>query len=122
MTPFGIHLRQLRLKRGVTQKQMAGAIGVSPAYLSALEHGKRGTPSYPLLQRIVGYLNIIWDDAERLQELGRLSNPRVVIDTSQLSATATKAANTLAQTIAHLEEGHLEKLLMLLQETPNKNS
>ena len=69
MTPFGLRLRELREQRNLTQREMAAAIGVSPAYLSALEHGKRGHPSWALLQRIVGYFNIIWDDAEQLQNL-----------------------------------------------------
>ena len=68
MTPFGEHLRRLRRKKGVTQQDMADAIGVSQAYLSALEHGKRGQPSWPLLQSITGYFNIIWDEAEALQK------------------------------------------------------
>ncbi|TKB38718.1 MAG: helix-turn-helix transcriptional regulator, partial [Mesorhizobium sp.] len=37
MTPFGERLRVLRNERGVSQKDMAKAIGVSAAYLSALE-------------------------------------------------------------------------------------
>ena len=55
MTPFGERIRALRIERGVSQKEMAAAIGVSPAYLSALEHGRRGVPSWTLLQKIIGY-------------------------------------------------------------------
>lgn len=66
MTPFGDALRQLRERKGVSQKEMAAAIGVSPAYLSALEHGKRGLPNFDFLQRVAGYFNIIWDEAEEL--------------------------------------------------------
>ena len=39
MTPFGVKLRQIRAERGITLKQMAESLGVSPAYLSSLEHG-----------------------------------------------------------------------------------
>ena len=42
MTPFGERVRALREKRGVSQKQMAKKLAISPAYLSALEHGHRG--------------------------------------------------------------------------------
>ncbi len=42
MTPFGEKMRKLRADRAITLKQMSTAIGVSSAYLSALEHGKRG--------------------------------------------------------------------------------
>jgi transcriptional regulator with XRE-family HTH domain len=62
-TPFGKAVRHLRDRKGVSQKEMAAALGVSPAYLSALEHGKRGTPSFDFLQRVAGYFNVIWDEA-----------------------------------------------------------
>uniref|UniRef100_UPI00146FE038 helix-turn-helix domain-containing protein n=1 Tax=Escherichia coli TaxID=562 RepID=UPI00146FE038 len=50
MTPFGRKLRELRAERGITLKDMAAALRVTPAYLSALEHGKRGRPSWRLVQ------------------------------------------------------------------------
>ncbi len=43
MTPFGARLRALRAQRGVTLKDLAAALQVSAAYLSALEHGRRGS-------------------------------------------------------------------------------
>ena len=78
MTPFGERLRELRRAKGVSQKQMAASLGVSAAYLSALEHGRRGMPSWAMVQKIIGYFNIIWDDAEELQRLADTSDPRVV--------------------------------------------
>jgi len=36
MTPFGVKLRQLRAERGIALKDMAEALGVSAAYLSAM--------------------------------------------------------------------------------------
>ena len=110
MTPLGLHLQQLRAQKGVSQKEMAQAIGVSPAYLSALEHGQRGQPSWALLQRIVGYFNVIWDDAESLQQLAALSDPKVTIDTRKLSARATEVTNLLAKNIDKLDEAQLDKL------------
>jgi transcriptional regulator with XRE-family HTH domain len=114
MTPFGKRLRELRASRGVTMKDMAAAIGVSPAYLSALEHGHRGTPTYYLLQRIITYFNIIWDEAEDLERLAQQSDPRVVVDTSGLSPVATTLANRLARNIGSLTDTDLEALLTLL--------
>ena len=112
MTPFGKRLRELRAERNITQKEMAAALRVSPAYLSALEHGRRGQPTWDMLQRIITFLNIIWDDAEELQNLAAVSHPRVMIDTSGLSPQATELANLLAcniriidqETIQHLSE------------------
>ena len=92
MTPFGARLREIREARGMTLKSMAAAIGVSPAYLSALEHGRRGRPTWDLLQRIIGHLNIIWDEADELERLADLSHPRIVIDTEGSDADAAMAA------------------------------
>lgn len=110
MTPFGQKLRHLRRERGVSQKDMAAAIGVSAAYLSALEHGRRGVPGWAMTQKIIGYFNIIWDDAEELQKLARTSDPKVVIDTSGLSPAATEFANLLAERVADLDDKVLAEL------------
>lgn len=116
MTPLGEKLRDLRRAKGVSQKEMADAIGVSAAYLSALEHGRRGVPTWVLLQKIIGYFNIIWDDAEEVLKLAGQSHPRVVIDTSGLSPAATELANLLAKRISALDEDALERLRGLLAE------
>jgi len=116
MTPFGQKLRELRAARGLTLKEMAAALHVTPAYLSALEHGKRGRPSWRLVQAIIGYFNVIWEKAEELERLARLSDPRVVIDTSGLAPGATEAANRLAEEIAHMTQGEITRLLALLNE------
>lgn len=102
MTPLGAKLREMRAERGVTLKEMAHAIGVSPAYLSALEHGKRGAPTWFLVQRIIVFFNIIWDDAEELCRLAQSSDPRIKIDTSGAIPEATAFANLLARTVGDL--------------------
>jgi transcriptional regulator with XRE-family HTH domain len=114
MTPFGARLREIREARGMTLKSMAAAIGVSPAYLSALEHGRRGRPTWDLLQRIIGHLNIIWDEADELERLADLSHPRIVIDTEGLSPKATELANRLAECIGSLDEERLDRLIDLV--------
>jgi len=100
----------LRAQRGVSQKQMAAAIGVSPAYLSALEHGRRGRPTFALMQRIIAYFNVIWDEAEELQRLAGLSDPRVTIDTAGMAPEATELANRLARDIGRLNDEDLVAL------------
>ena len=102
MTPLGAKLRSLREARGLTLKDMARALNVSSAYLSALEHGRRGTPTWVLLQRIITYFNVIWDEAEELQRLAELSDPRVTIETGGLAPEATELANRLGRDIARL--------------------
>ena len=107
MTPFGEKLREAR---GVTLSQMAEALDVSAAYLSALEHGRRGRPTFAFIQRIIGYFNVIWDEAEELQKLAAVSDPRVTLDTAGLSPKATHFANRIAREIHRLDEGALDEL------------
>ena len=110
MTPLGARLRAMREERGVSLKDMARALNVSSAYLSALEHGHRGRPTFTLLQRMIAYFNVIWDEAEELQRLAELSDPRVTIDTGGLEPEATELANRLARDIHRLAPEDLQVL------------
>lgn len=115
VTPLGAKIRELRAKRGVSLKEMAAALSVSSAYLSALEHGKRGKPTWFLVQRIITYFNVIWDEAEEIQRLAELSDPRITIDTAGMHPKATELANQLALKIEVLSEDSLAGLLHQLR-------
>ena len=75
MTPFGARVRELRAKHGIQLKKMAADLQVSSAYLSALEHGKRGRPGPGFVMQIANYFELIWDEVDELKELARLSHP-----------------------------------------------
>ena len=115
MTPLGSKIRELRRERGIAQKDMAKALGVSAAYLSALEHGHRGQPGWAFVQKVIGYFNIIWDEAEELENLAWASNPRVIVDTSGLSPEATRLANLLSREISWLDEETLRSLMTTIE-------
>lgn len=117
MTPFGARLRTLRAERGITLKELAGALQVSTAYLSALEHGRRGAPSAGLVHQVNEFFGLIWDDAEELAQLARLSNPRVTVNTAGLSPEQTALANRLAQTIRRLPPETVATLHAVLDAT-----
>ena len=102
MTPFGARLRELRAQRGVSLKDLAAALQVSAAYLSALEHGRRGQPSAGLVHQVNEFFGLIWDDAEEMARLARQSHPKVTLDPSGLSPEATALANRLARDIRRL--------------------
>lgn len=115
MTPFGEKLRALRAERGISLGEMAEAIGVTPTYLSALEHGRRGQPNWVFVQRVIHFFNIIWDDAEELQRLADVSHPRVTVDTAGLDPRATLLANRLARRIGELDGTTLDKLIKAIE-------
>ena len=76
MTPLGAKLRALREARGISLKEMAAALNVSSAYLSALEHGRRGTPTSFLLHRIIAFFNVIWVKRRNCSASPRFRTPR----------------------------------------------
>jgi transcriptional regulator with XRE-family HTH domain len=117
VTPFGVRLRALRAARGITLRDLAAQLQVSSAYLSALEHGRRGAPSTGLVHQVCDVFGLIWDEAEELARLARLSHPRVVVDTAGLTPEQTALANRLAQTIARLPPETIASLHAVLDAT-----
>ncbi len=114
MTPFGQEIRRLRDTKGVTLKAMAKAVGVSPAYLSALEHGKKGAPTWYLVQRMITYFNVIWDEAERLARLAQISHPKVTIDTAGLIPQSTEFAHLLSKSISSLSADQISEMTSIV--------
>lgn len=121
MTPFGERVRQLRRERGLMLKDMAAHLGVSSAYLSALERGERGKPTWTLIQGVLQYFNIIWDEADELARLADLSDPRVKIDTSGTHPRATLLANRLAREIGQLGEDEVDEMLAILDQAQDRS-
>jgi transcriptional regulator with XRE-family HTH domain len=117
MTPFGARLRALRAERGITLKSLAAQLEISAAYLSALEHGKRGAPGDGLVHQVCEAFGLIWDQAEELAQLARLSHPRVVVDTAGLTPEQTALANRIAQSIRRLTPESIAALHGVLDAT-----
>ena len=102
MTPFGLKMRELRRQHNRTQQQQATFLGVSKAYISALETGERGQPSAIFVDQICVWLGLIWDEAEDLKRLASLSHPKPSIDARGQTANAVYLSNLLAQNINRL--------------------
>jgi len=117
VTPFGARLRALRAERGLTQRRLAAELQVSAAYLSALEHGRRGAPSAGLVHQVNEVFGLIWDDADELARLARLSHPRVMVDTAGLTPEQTALANRLAQSLHRLTPETVASLHAILDAT-----
>lgn len=108
MTPFGKRIREHRMARDISLKQMAADLGVSSAYFSALEHGHRGRPSSGLIAQICGYFDLMWDEAEEIKKLAELSHPNIAVNTAGLSPKATELANLLSRHINEMDDETLD--------------
>lgn len=58
---FGVYLRELREKRGMTLNQLALYSGVSASLISRVENGQRGTPKPDSLVKLAKALNVPFD-------------------------------------------------------------
>lgn len=110
MTPFGQRLRELREEHQIKQADMAESLGLSAAYISALEHGHRGKPSRELVHQICAFFGLIWEDADHLQQLAATSHPKISVNTAGMNPLATECANLLASDIAGKSDKQLEEL------------
>ena len=115
MTPFGLKMRSLRAKKGLTLQDQGDFLGVSSAYISALEHGKRGRPSPALVDQSCVWLELSWDEAELLKYLAQMSHPAPTIQTASLPPEATFLANLLAQNIDRLSAQQCRQIFEDLQ-------
>ena len=117
MTPFGEKMRELRNSRGLTQQQQGEYLGVSKAYISALEHGSRGQPSGPFVDQICVWLGLIWDEAEELKGLAMISHPKPTIDVRNHSPNAVRLANILSHNISRLNEDDCADITDAIQQS-----
>jgi len=85
---LGQQIKQRRLARGLTQRQLAGAVGITVPYVSKIE-ADRETPTDEKLERIASELGLNAD--ELILAAGRL--PADVMD--RLAANPAKALEFL---------------------------
>ncbi|ENZ77831.1 MULTISPECIES: helix-turn-helix domain-containing protein [Ralstonia] len=79
LTPFGKAVRKARLDAEVTLSDMAAALDVTSAFLSALETGRKKIPPQ-LAERVEAYFDKQGVHTEKLQPLADVSNKSVSLD------------------------------------------
>ena len=110
MTPFGFKLKSLRKEKRVSVTELAKTLKISTAYLSMLENGKRGNPPDGMVELICAYFGLIWDDAEELKDLAKISDINVQINTKNQGINATTLTNVLKNNIRWLTNKQLIEL------------
>lgn len=113
ITALGKELRQLRLERGEVMKDMANAINVSSAYLSAVERGKK-TPSDKMITGIKNHYQLSADKVKSLHEAVVLSQNYVNIDLNDTDDEDRMLATAFARKFKGLEEAQKEQISKLL--------
>jgi transcriptional regulator with XRE-family HTH domain len=99
MTPFGKYMRNLRMEKGLLLKDVADKLGVTSAYLSALEHGKKGAPSAEMTKKVAAALSLDARAAAELEEAARDSESQLTVH-AKATPFAFETANAFARQFA----------------------
>lgn len=119
MTPFGRFMRNLRMERGLLLKDDADKLGVTSAYLSALEHGKKGPPSAALISKLENILKLSTEQRKELRRAARDSVSAMDIP-SKSTPFAFETANAFARKLPNLSEQQLRKIRSVLDQEGEK--
>jgi len=84
LTPFGQAVRKHRVEREETQTDIARALGVSVAFWSSIETGKKNIPG-DLFKKLTQHLGLAAEEALKLQDLADASRAEVKINMQKLS-------------------------------------
>ncbi|MEM5316097.1 helix-turn-helix transcriptional regulator [Paraburkholderia sp. JHI869] len=113
LTPFGKAVRKARLDAEVTLSDMAIALGVTSAFLSAMETGRKKIPS-DLVAKAESFFAQRGTHVERLQPLADVSNASVSLEGLNPEHQLMVAGFARASW-DHVDMGDLEKLKQLLK-------
>jgi SOS regulatory protein LexA len=127
---FGAFLKQLRKNKGLTIRQLEKLSGVSNAYLSQIENGKRGMPNPEILKKIHGPLGVGYDDLmERAGYISPELRSELLPETIQtmesyneLSELISNAADIFVGSVTTADgsiKNEFKQMIMLVDELEN---
>jgi len=115
LTEFGKILRKLRIDRQELLRDMAKKLGVSSAYLSAVETGKRKIPA-DWCQKIVSLYKLPHGIAQELMWAYDLSAQEVRIPLLYASTLKKETAISFAKALDGLDDKTLKKIMRVVNE------
>jgi len=105
-TPFGSLLREARNAKGMSQRDLATALGFSSPYVSDVESGRRNPFSDENLSKISSMLDV---SLERLKRAANVSRGFFTLPTA--STRHNEVAAILAERWTKLKPSQLDKIL-----------
>ncbi|MCI9509536.1 MAG: helix-turn-helix transcriptional regulator [Angelakisella sp.] len=119
ITRFGKELRKLRIDHGEILKDMANRLGVSPAFLSAVEVGKKNIPEeWP--KKIAAIYKLNPDEEESLLSCAKESVRSIKIDLSSVGDLQHRTALVFARDFNGMSDETAERILQLIQGDKHK--
>lgn len=113
-TEFGKYLCGFRIDKGIKLKDMADALNITPAYLSAIETGKR-EPTHSLLSKILNVYDFEKDMADKLKTAFDRTRNVIAINTTELNKVQLDFAFLFARKITTLSEAQVDEIMRVLE-------
>ena len=113
VTSFGKFLRNLRMDIGELLLNMADKLGVSPAFLSGVENGKRKIPE-GWLDKIVSLYGLSDDQAANMKDAYFDSNNKVDIGLNELQENQRHLAIAFARKLDSMPDSDIAEILKIL--------
>ena len=113
---FGSHIRDIRLKKRIGQRELATKIGIAASYLNDIEKNKRTAPKISVVNKISKILEI---EKNYLHDLAGISKKSVAPDVSEY----IEANPRIISLIRSIKENNLNnEQLDEIEKTINKNN
>lgn len=116
--PFGPYIRQLRTAKGLTLREFARQLEVSPTYISQIEQGNFGPPAE---ERVVVMAQILGQQPDELLALaGRVADdlPEIIRQEPRAMASFLRTAKGLSSEEIDRLVKQAEKIKQRKQEHP----
>lgn len=117
LTEIGKCLRMIRINTGDSLRTMSENLGMSSAYLSAIENGKRNVPD-GFESLIMARYKLSEVDAKRIKEAIYSQKENYKVDLSKIGDNKRKVL--LSITEGELDDEVVEKLCAVINENDNK--
>ena len=114
LTDFGKLCRKMRIDRNELLADMAKKVYVSPAFLSAVENGKRNVPS-TLLEALEAAYNLSEVECKDLRMAAERSVRQIKIELEQMDDDSRNLVLAFARNIDKIDEQRRKKLMELLK-------
>lgn len=125
---FGEYIKNKRLEKGISLRELASKIGISASYMSDIEKGRRNAPNKEKVDKIAEVLFYSEDEIEKLHDLAGISKNSISTDLSSyvmesddvryfLRTSKNKSDNNLIEDINYiLNNEEVQKIVRAIRD------
>jgi len=113
LTEFGKYVRKLRIDKGIVLGEMAQALGLSSAYLSGVENGKKAITE-ALIEKLVAFFDLEPGQIQALRQAAANSPVSVKFDLRDMPSEERTLVSAFARQVADLSPDQKQGIFNIL--------